>query len=147
STVRGDKVVVQAVEFTLEQEEIRRLPGTVGDLLKAVQNLPGVARSPGLSGLLVVWGSQPQDTRVYVDGVYIPVLYHFGGLRSTVNSEMVQSLNFIPGGYGAERGLGLGGVVEISTRAPRTDGYHGFVQADLIDGSLMLEGPLGKKAS
>lgn len=147
STVRGEKVVVQAVEITIEQEEIRRLPGTAGDLLKVVQNLPGVARSPGLGGLLIVWGSPPQDTRVYVDGVYIPQLYHFGGLRSTVNSEMVQSLSFIPGAYGAERGLGLGGLVEVTTRTPRSDGYHGFVQADLIDGSLMLEGPIGKKVS
>ena len=147
STVRGEKVVVQTVEVTLDQEEIKRIPGTQGDLLKAVQNLPGVARSSFLSGQLVVWGSLPSETRVYVDGVYIPILYHFGGLRSTVNGEMVQSLNFIPGAYGAERGLGLGGVVEIATRQPRSDGYHGFVQLDLIDGSLMLEGPLGKKAS
>ena len=54
STVRGEKIVVQTVEVTLDQEEIKRIPGTTGDLLKAVQNLPGVARSPGLSGQLVV---------------------------------------------------------------------------------------------
>lgn len=147
STVRGEKVVVQAVEFQLEQEEIKRIPGTQGDLLKAVQNMPGVARSSFLSGQLVVWGSLPQDTRVYVDGVYIPILYHFGGLRSTVNGEMVQSLNFIPGAYGAERGLGVGGVVEVATRQPRKDGYHGFVQLDVVDGSLMFEGPIGDKLS
>ena len=65
------------------------IPGTQGDTLKAVQNLPGVARAPFGIGLLPVWGSSPVDTRVYVDGVNIPTLYHFGGLRSTVNSEMV----------------------------------------------------------
>ena len=30
------------------------------------------------------------DTRVYADGVYIPTLYHFGGLRSTVNAALVE---------------------------------------------------------
>ena len=61
-------------------------------------------------GLLPVWGSAPQDTRVYVDGVSIPLLYHFGGLRSTFNSEMVQQLTFVPGAYQADHGLGLGGL-------------------------------------
>jgi TonB family protein len=147
STVRGQRAVVEAVEQTLSGDELRHIPGTQGDTLKAVQNLPGVARSPFGAGLLVVWGSAPQDTRTYVDGVYIPTLYHFGGLRSTVNSEMVSSLQFLPGGYGVDHGRGLGGVIEVETREPRSDGYHGFVQLDLIDGSFMLEGPISKNVS
>ena len=146
STVRGRKVVVETVELTLQADEIKRIPGTQGDVLKSVQNLPGVARAPFGIGLLTVWGSAPQDTRTY-DGVYIPTLYHFGGLRSTVNSEMVQSLTFSPGAYGVDHGLGLGGVVDVESRKPRTDGYHGFAQLDLIDASLMVEGPIGKKLS
>ncbi len=147
STVRAQRAVVETVETTLSGEEMRRIPGTQGDTLKAVQNLPGVARSPFGGGLLVVWGSAPQDTRTYVDGVYIPTLYHFGGLRSTVNSEVVSDLQFLPGGYGVDHGRGLGGVIEVETRNPRSDGYHGFVQLDLIDGSLMIEGPITKNLS
>ena len=147
STVRGQRAVVETVEQTLSGDELRKIPGTQGDTLKAVQNLPGVARSPFGGGLLVVWGSAPQDTRTYVDGVYIPTLYHFGGLRSTVNSEIVSSLQFMPGGYGVDHGRGLGGVIEVETRTPRADGYHGFVQLDLIDGSLMVEGPITKNLS
>ena len=41
-------------------EELRHIPGTQGDTLKAVQNLPGVARAPFGGGQLVVWGSSPQ---------------------------------------------------------------------------------------
>ena len=147
STVRGQRAVVETVEQTLSGDELRHIPGTQGDTLKAVQNLPGVARSPFGGGLLVVWGSAPQDTRTYVDGVYIPTLFHFGGLRSTVNSEIVSGLQFLPGGYGVDHGRGLGGVIEVETRNPRADGYHGFVQLDLIDGSLMLEGPITKNLS
>jgi TonB family protein len=147
STVRGRRAVVETVEQTLTTAEIRRIPGTQGDTLKAVQNLPGVARAPFGIGLLPVWGSAPADTRVYIDGVNVPVLYHFGGLRSTVNSEMIDALTFVPGGYQADHGLGLGGIVDVDTRKPRTDGLHGFAQADLLDGSLMLEGPLTKTLS
>ncbi|HVV53185.1 MAG TPA: TonB family protein [Polyangia bacterium] len=147
STVRGRRAVVETVEQTLTTAEIQRIPGTQGDTLKAVQNLPGVARAPFGIGLLPVWGSAPADTRVYIDGVNVPVLYHFGGLRSTVNSEMVDALTFVPGGYEADHGLGLGGIVDVDTRRPRTDGLHGYAQIDLLDGSLMLEGPLGKTLS
>jgi TonB family protein len=147
STVRGKRAVVETVEHRLATEEIRRIPGTQGDTLKAVQNLPGVARAPFGIGLLPVWGSAPRDTRVFIDGVAVPNLYHFGGLRSTVNGEMVDGLTFAPGGFGVEHGLGLGGVVDVETRHPRSDGFHGYAQADLVDGSLMLEGPITKTLS
>ena len=147
STVRGARLVKETVEQTLDLDEIKHIPGTQGDVLKAVQNLPGIARAPFGLGQLIVWGSAPQDTRVYVDGVYIPTLYHFGGLRSTVNSEVVQSLSFTPGGYGVDYGRGVGGVVEIESRRPRGDGYHGFVQLDTIDGSFNVEGPITKNLS
>jgi len=147
STVRAQRAVQETVENTLKAEEFRRIPGTQGDTLKAIQNLPGVARAPFGGGQLAVWGSAPQDTRTYVDGVSIPTLYHFGGLRSTFNGEMVQSLTFLPGGYGAEYGRGLGGVIDVDSRTPRTDAWHGFVQVDLLDGSFLLDGPLSDTLS
>jgi TonB family protein len=147
SLVRGRAVVQETIEETLSTDEIKHIPGTQGDTLKAVQNLPGVARPPFNGGLLVVWGSSPQDTRTYVDGVFIPTLYHFGGLRSTVNSDIISSLVFMPGGYSVEHGRGLGGAVELETRAPRSDGYHGFAQIDLIDVSALVEGPITKNLS
>ena len=147
SIVKSQRVKKETVEQTLDIDEIRRIPGTQGDTLKAVQNLPGVARAPFGLGQLIVWGSRPADTRVYVDGTFIPTLYHFGGLRSTVNGDVVQSLTFTPGGYGAEWGRGLGGIVEVETRKPRTDGYHGYGQIDIIDGSFLVEGPISKNVS
>lgn len=147
TTVRAARLRREIVERSLDIDEIKRIPGTQGDTLKAVQNLPGVARAPFGLGQLIVWGSNPADTRVYVDGVYIPTLYHFGGLRSTINSEVVQSLDFTPGGYSAEHGWGVGGLVEVETRKPRTPGYHGYVQLDAIDGSLLIEGPITKNLS
>jgi TonB family protein len=147
STVRGQRVVQETVEHTLSGEELRHIPGTQGDTLKAVQTLPGVARAPFGGGQIVVWGTQPSSTRSYVDGVFIPTLYHFGGLRSTVNGEMVQELTFIPGGFGVDYGRGYGGVVEIETRKPKDAGVHGFAQLDLIDVSLMLDAKLTKTLS
>ena len=146
-TVRGRRAVQETAVQTLGAEEMKRIPGTQGDPVKAVQNLPGVARPPFNGGLLVVWGSAPGDTRTYVDGVYIPTLFHYSGLRSTVNSDVVSSLTFLPGGYGVDYGRGLGGAIEIESRRPRSDGWHGFAQVDLIDVSAMVEGPITRTLS
>ena len=76
------KLQKEAASTQIVASEGRRVPGTQGDTLKVVQNLPGVARAAAGSGALVVWGAAPQDTRVYVDGVRIPALYHGGGVRA-----------------------------------------------------------------
>jgi hypothetical protein len=139
------KLQKEAASTQIVASEGRRVPGTQGDTLKVVQNLPGVARAAVGSGALVVWGAAPQDTRVYVDGVRIPLLYHGGGIRATVNSDLVRSLDLVPGGYGPEYGRGIGGLVTIESRTPRSDGFHGYEAADIADASALIEGPLGKK--
>jgi TonB family protein len=142
--VIAPRIQKEATTVAIKTEEARKVPGTGGEALRVVQNLPGVGRAAFGSGALVVWGAAPQDTRVYVDGVRIPQLYHTGGFRATVNSDLVRGIDLAPGGYGAEYGRGLGGLVTVETRALRNDGFHGYVSADVIDTSAMLEAPVGK---
>jgi outer membrane receptor protein involved in Fe transport len=103
-----------------------------------VENLPGVARSAAGAGTLVVWGSAPQDTRVYVNGVHVPRLYHDGGYRSIVSSDFVQSVELVPGGYGSSYGRGLGGLVTVAYRPLDDETFHGSVAADTIDASAAV---------
>jgi TonB family protein len=128
----------EVLSTRVDAEEARRVPGTQGDVLRVVESLPGVGRSSVGTGQLVVWGAAPEDTRVYVDGVRIPRLYHEGGLRSVIASDLVESVELVPGGYGAAYGRGLGGVVSVRTHTPRGDGVHGALSADLYDVSAML---------
>ncbi|MFI5297687.1 MAG: TonB-dependent receptor domain-containing protein [Polyangiales bacterium] len=141
--VTPPKVTKETVSVGIKTEEGRRVPGTQGDTLRVVQSMPGVARAAAGSGALVVWGAAPQDTRVYVDGVRVPMLYHLGGLRSTINSDLVRGIELTPGGYGAEYGRGLGGLVTVETRGLRGDRAHGYAAADAMDASAMIEAPLG----
>lgn len=145
STVRATRIKKESVSTVIRTEEARRVPGTQGDTLKVVQNLPGVARSAVGSGAIIVWGAAPKDTRVNIDGVEVPALYHVGGWRSTLNSDLVKSIDLLPGGYGAEYGRGLGGLVKVETRALPPAGVHGYVAADVLDASAMLTAALGKK--
>jgi len=138
AVVRAPRIKKEAVETRIRTEEARRVPGTQGDTLKVVQNLPGVARSSFGSGELIVWGAAPNETKVNVDGVEIPALYHVGGFRSTINSDLVRSIDLSPGSYGAEYGRGLGGLVRIDLGSLPKDGTHGYVAADVLDTSAMI---------
>jgi TonB family protein len=136
-----DKAVAST---TVSAEQGSRVAGTGGDVIKVVENLPGVARSSVGSGALVVWGAGAADTRVYVDDVHIPVLYHEGGFRSVVHSDMVGSVELEPGGYGSPHGRGLGGLVTVGLKPLDADGYHGSVNVDAIDASASVRGHIGK---
>jgi TonB family protein len=138
AVVRAPRNRKEVVETRVRTEEAKRVPGTQGDTLKVVQNLPGVGRSAFGSGALIVWGSAPQDTRVNVDGVEIPTLYHVGGMRSTINSDLVRSIDLSPGAYGADYGRGLGGLVRIELQDPGREGVHGYLAADVMDVSGMV---------
>jgi TonB family protein len=125
--------------------EGRRLPGTAGDVLKVIESMPGVARAQVGSGALVVWGAAPDDTRVYVDGVRVPRLYHGGGLRSIVATDLVDSVELAPGGYGAAYGRGLGGLVTVRTRRLSEPDFHASAGLDLLDASAAVRAPIGEK--
>lgn len=141
ATKLGSKIT--STEVTAEQGS--RVAGTGGDVAKVVENLPGVARSTVGSGAIVVWGAGAQDTRVYVDGVHIPVLYHEGGFRSVIHSDLVRSVELQPGGYGASYGRGLGGLVTVGLKPLEEAGYHGSVQIDAIDASASVRGSIDDK--
>ena len=143
AVVRGERDRKEVTVRTLTTEEVRTVPGTQGDTLKVIQTLPGVARSPFGIGLLVVRGSEPNETLVYVDGVPIPQLFHFGGITSVVNADVVEALDFYPGNFDVRYGRALGGTVELRTREPKRE-FHGAAQVDLFDGRLEVEGPVGQ---
>ena len=145
--VVAPRLVKQVVSTEVGAEEARRVPGTQGDVLKVVENLPGVARASAGSGQVVVWGAAPQDTRTYVGAVRIPMLYHFGGLRSVLHNDRVASVELIPGGYGAAFGRGLGGLVRVTSRDPARDRLHGSAQLDVLDASAAVTAPIGERIS
>lgn len=142
TVVRGKRERKEVAQIQLQQEEIRLIPGTQGDALKVVQNLPGVARAPYGFGLLAVRGGKPNDTRVFLDGVWVPLLFHFGGLTSVFNADLVNDIAFQPGNFSARNGRATAGVVEAETRQASQKGYHGYVNLNVVDATALVEGPL-----
>lgn len=142
-TVRGVPPLREPTRHSLELEEVRTVPGTGGDVLRAVETMPGVARPAFGQGQLIVRGSAPDDSLVFIDGTRIPYAYHLGDGASVVPGDVLERLDFYPGNFGPEYGRGMGGVIDVGLRSPRRDRLHGLAQLDVIDGRLMMETPIG----
>ena len=142
-TVRGAALQREVTQYELPREELLRVPGTLGDAIHGVEALPSVARPRGLSGNLMVRGSAPEDTQVYVEGTLVPHVFHYGSLSSVVPSEMVERIELYPGNFSVRYGRGMGGVVEVRLRETNPDRkLHGSAQIDLINTRLNAEGPV-----
>ncbi|MBL9100127.1 MAG: TonB-dependent receptor [Myxococcales bacterium] len=129
----------------LTREEIATLPGSQGDPLRALQNLPGVARTPGGLGLLVLRGASPNQSGVYVGEHPVPRAFHALSLASVVPADIIERLDYVPGNFDSRYGNATGGVVVIEPRRGRRDGVHGFGEIDLAAASALIEGRLGKR--
>ncbi len=132
---------------SIEAEEMTKVAGTRGDPLRAVELLPGVARPAMGLGMIIVRGSSPGDSQVFLDGAPVYELYHLGGLTSFVNGSLLKRVDLYPGNFSTHYGRRIGGVIEAELRDPRTDGYHAIADINMIDASVLAEGPIGDKAS
>lgn len=132
------------VERQLSREEIRTLPGSQGDPLRALQSLPGVARAPFGAGLLVLRGANPRQSLVYVGDHPVPFAFHLSGLSSVLPPGAIGELTFAPSNFAPAFGNASGGLISLSPRAGRRDGYHGEAFFDLGGVGGLAEGPIGK---
>jgi len=126
---------------TLTKAELTTVPGTLGDPLRVLQNMPGVARAPFGLGLLIVRGANPSDTGVFVGGEPIPVLYHFLAGPSVFTANLIDKIDFYPGGFGVRYGRYSGGIVDVGLKNDIGRTLHGAVDINLRDSSAYVEGP------
>ncbi len=132
---------------TLRTADILTVPGTLGDPVLVVENLPGVARPQPGSGQIIVRGSGPEDTGIFIEGINVPLIYHFGGIRSVVPGNIIESIDFYPGNFSVYYGRAIGGILDATFRRLKPDQIHGIVDVSLLDASLQVEIPLGEDAA
>lgn len=149
TTVRGDaRHEGQRVE--LRGEELRTLPGGLGDPFRSIGLLPGVATPIPLLPVFVVRGASPGMNGFFLDGMRVPQLFHLLVGGGVVHARLVDAIDFYPGAYDASLGRYAGGVIEGRTRAALGDrpagkklrtpvDYQGELEIRLFDVSGLAE--------
>ena len=74
TTVIGKKDKVEPAKTTLKQSDFLTLPGSAGDPVRALENLPGVLQS--FDANVAIQGSPPEDTKYLIEGHEIPFIFH-----------------------------------------------------------------------
>jgi outer membrane cobalamin receptor len=138
TTVRARKEVRRTI---VDHTVIDKVPGAAGDSLAVVQSLAGVARVPVGTGAIIVRGSAPRDTRIYVGGMEIPTEHHFGGLRSVLPLAVVESIDSYPGNFSAYYGRGTGGIVDVTLKRLQPKRVGGYADVNLLDAGFYVEFP------
>ncbi|MDZ4676760.1 MAG: TonB-dependent receptor plug domain-containing protein [Oligoflexia bacterium] len=147
TTVQTKANTVQVSQKNISAADASKIAGTGGDTLRAVQTLPGVARSSATSANVIIRGSDPNDTHYLIDGHEVPIIFHFGGLASVVNTDLLDEVIYLPGGFGSPYGRVTSGIIGTTLRDPKTDRMHGYIFADVINAGLLIETPLGSNWS
>jgi TonB family protein len=145
--VEGEREQLEVTRRTLQRQQLTSVPGTFGDPIRVIQSLPGLARTPFVTGFLIIRGSNPDDSGIFIDGHRIPLIFHFLGGPSIINPEFLESMDLYPGGFPTRFGRAHGGVVAIETRSSKSDGIHGQADVDLLDSGAYVRFPVGKHGS
>lgn len=127
----------------LSLEEMRELPGALGDPFRAIEALPGVV--PVMTGLPYVYvrGAPPAATAYFYDEIQLPALFHLALGPAVVHPAMVGPIDFYPGVAPARYGRKTGGVVTgKAALRPLKPGVHGEVELRLVDVQAYVATPL-----
>lgn len=130
-------------------ETIKSLPAFLGetDVLKALQLLPGVqGGTEGSSGIFVRGGS-PDQNLILLDGVPVYNASHLFGFFSVFNSDALNKVTLIKGGFPARYGGRLSSVVDLRMKEGDMDDYHGEGSIGLVASRFTVEGPIKKDTS
>ena len=147
TVVRGKRRQTSVTRVSLRQKELTTVPGTFGDPVRVVENLPGVARVPFVGGALLIRGSAPNDSGVFLDGTKVPLIYHFMGGPSVLNPAFLDRIDYYPGNAEVRYGRLLAGVVDVSTRSTYTKQWGGSLDVNLLNAAAMLKIPISDKVS
>jgi hypothetical protein len=134
----------------LDRERVEKVPGAFDDPFRLAQSLPGVASTPEYSptsGALVLRGAAPGESRVFLDGVELPYLYHFQQYASVVHSRLLDELAIYPSAPGPAWGDAIGGIAEVRTRRPDPVRTHGGVNLNTITGGAWVQAPVGERTA
>lgn len=136
----------------VDREELRSAAGSGGDVLRALDGLPGVF-SDGEFSSFNVRGAGPRDNLILVDGIPFEKLVHFsesfgdseevdgGGRYSVFAPNLIGSAEFQPGGWSSAYGGKAGSLLKLEVAEGNPDSAAYSARLDLAGVEVGYDGP------
>ncbi|MCB9250007.1 MAG: TonB-dependent receptor plug domain-containing protein [Ignavibacteriales bacterium] len=157
SSVELENVVVESGYFTeidnkplgtvnFSSEEVRRAPGSAGDVSRILFGLPSLAKVNDSRNSLIVRGGSPIENSFYIDNIEIPNINHFpvegssDGPIGILNVDFIEDVNFYSSGFSSIYGDRLSSIMEISFREGAKDNIQPQINLSMQDLEPQLKG-------
>ena len=136
----------------LDREEIRRNPGSISDVFRALDMLPGVVATGEFSSF-TVRGNGPRDNLILVDGIPFDQVVHFdqgvgeeedisgGGRFSIFAPNLIGNARFTPGAWRASEDGKFGSLLQLEVARGNTESSTVATQLDFGGLEASYEGP------
>jgi hypothetical protein len=132
-----------------DRAEVKRQPGSVQDVQRVVQNLPGVASSNDNMNELIVRGGSPSENLTVLENMEIPSINHYpnefnsAGPINMINIDLVEDVQFSAGGFPAQYGNKTSSVMDITIReGDREKGFASNTGFNMAGIGTLMEGRL-----
>lgn len=133
--------------FTSKDIEMIPAVGGEQDIIKLIQNLPGVlAGTDGLGGLQVR-GGDPGQNLVLLDGVQVYNPFHTAGFFSIYNPSAVKSVRLYKSGFPARFSGLTSSVLDVRTKEGNNQNVKAEGGISLLALNGTIEGPIKKGKS
>ncbi len=130
-------------------KQITTMPAIAGekDVLKVIQLLPGVQSGhEGTTGFYVRGGNSDQNL-VQLDEATVYNPNHLFGLFSSFNTNALNNVTLIKGGFPAQYGGRLSSILDITMKEGNKKNYVVSGGIGLITSNITVEGPIKKDKS
>ncbi|MFC1725585.1 carboxypeptidase-like regulatory domain-containing protein [candidate division KSB1 bacterium] len=162
AVLEGEQIVVMAGYFRKEEhepasiysfnrEEVRRSPGSAGDVSRILTSLPSTSQIADNANELMVRGGSPSENGFFVDNILLPNISHFpvqgasGGAIGILNIDFIENVKFSAGGFPVTYGDRLSSIVDIKFREGNREEFDMQLDLSMNGFGGGVEGPLPNK--
>lgn len=142
---------VKTSNFLIRPVQIRENAGALQDVSRYLQTLPGVVIGTNdFRNDIIVRGGSPLENLFVVDNIEIPNINAFanfasaGGTVSILDTELIQDVTFLTGGYPAPYINRVSSVLQIAQREGDREQVRGRLTLGFAGAGAILEGPINK---
>ncbi len=142
-TIVGERDIQKVSRYTMTVKELKEVPASFGDSISALTSLPGVIRTDGFFGPLVIRGGLDRNNNYFIDDIPIYSPLHFGGLHSVINNNLMSEIDLFSSAFPAQYGSANAAVISINT-VDSVKEFGGYADIGLISASGLVQTPILK---
>ena len=141
--INSREIIISNVLRTTE--DLNSIPSIAdADVFRALQVLTGVSAMSDFSSGLYVRGGSPDQNLILLDETDVYNPSHFGGIFSTFNTDAIENVELMKGGFPAKYGGRLSSVLDVTNLDGNRKYHQGVARLSLVSASTTQQGPWAK---